>query len=84
MPDFVKAYIDAQNNNGKPNVALTRAGGAFGVVAGFLAWYNMLAGLLDPSNSFFLIPVVHFPWSEKVRGDKRKAKQDVVDASENV
>lgn len=54
------AYLDAQNNaEGLPNVALTRAGGALGIVAAFLAWYNMFAGMADPSNSFFLVPVVH-------------------------
>ena len=69
------SYLDAQNNGGQPNIPLLRAGGAFGMIAAFLAWYNMLAGLMDPSNSFFLIPVVHFPWSEKARADK-KAKTD--------
>ncbi|EMC99689.1 hypothetical protein BAUCODRAFT_63927 [Baudoinia panamericana UAMH 10762] len=73
------AYLDAQNNaNAMPNVALTRAGGAFGMIASWLAWYNMLAGLLDPSNSFFIIPVVHFPWSDKARMD-RKAKAEAED-----
>lgn len=37
--------------------------------------YNMLAGIADPGNSFFLVPVVHFPWSEKARMEK-KAKTD--------
>ena len=35
----------------------------------------MLAGLAGPSNSFFVIPVLHFPWSDKVREDKRKAQE---------
>ncbi|KAI7201680.1 Acetate permease [Hortaea werneckii] len=43
------------------------AGGVFGILAAFLAWYNALAGIVDPSNSFFVIPVAHFPWSEKGR-----------------
>ncbi|OAG44406.1 hypothetical protein AYO21_01402 [Fonsecaea monophora] len=50
---------------GSTNVHLTRAGGAFGLAAAFLAWYNALAGLADTSNSFVIIPVAHFPWSEK-------------------
>lgn len=59
------AYLD--NVDAVPNLALTRAGGAFGILASFLAWWAMLAGLLEPSNSFFLLPVVHFPWSAKGR-----------------
>lgn len=47
--------------------ALQKAGGAFGMVSAFLAWYNAFAGIADSSNSFFLIPVFHFPWSEKGR-----------------
>jgi len=71
------AYLDAQNSpDGLPNVPLTRAGGAFGIIAGFIAWYNMLAGLLDPANSFFLVPVIHFPWSEKGRERKKKDKEE--------
>ncbi|KAK3989713.1 GPR1/FUN34/yaaH family-domain-containing protein [Cladorrhinum sp. PSN332] len=46
---------------------LTKAGGGFGMVAAFLAWYNAFAGIADSSNSFFLIPVFHFPWSEQGR-----------------
>jgi hypothetical protein len=60
-------------DNGEPSVGLTRAGGAFGILAAFLAWYNALAGIADTSNSFFIIPVAHFPWSEKgkaIRSDK--------------
>jgi len=43
------------------------AGGYFGIFAAFLAWYNALAGIADDSNSFFVIPVAHFPWSVKGR-----------------
>lgn len=54
------SYVDAQNDpEGMPDVTLTRAGGGFGIVAAFLAWYNMFAGMADRSNSFFLIPVLH-------------------------
>lgn len=42
------AYLD--NVDAVPNAALVRAGGAFGIVASFLAWWAMLAGLLEPSN----------------------------------
>ncbi|KFX88798.1 hypothetical protein O988_08901 [Pseudogymnoascus sp. VKM F-3808] len=55
---------------GKPRVTQVgciKAGGVFGLLAAFLAWYNALAGIADTSNSFFIIPVAHFPWSEKGR-----------------
>lgn len=55
---------------GKPHHGLTIAGGAFGLLAALLAWYNALAGMADTSNSFFIIPAAHFPWSET--GLKRK------------
>lgn len=70
-------YLDARNTaDGAPNVPLTRAGGVFGIIASFIAWYNMMAGLLDRSNSFFLVPVVHFPWSDKGREARRKKSED--------
>ncbi|EME41425.1 hypothetical protein DOTSEDRAFT_90276 [Dothistroma septosporum NZE10] len=71
---WIPSYVDAQNNpKGMSDVTLTRAGGGFGIVAAFLAWYNMFAGMADRSNSPFLIPVLHFPWSERGR-EARKAR----------
>ncbi|KAI1614199.1 GPR1/FUN34/yaaH family-domain-containing protein [Exophiala viscosa] len=61
---------------GAPNVACTRAGGAFGTLAAFAAWYNALAGIADTSNSFFIIPVAHFPWSVKGRANRAAARED--------
>jgi succinate-acetate transporter protein len=55
---------------------LHTAGGAFGMLAAFLAWYNAFAGIADSSNSFFLIPVFHFPWSEKGRESRINAKSE--------
>jgi len=55
--------------------ATIRAAGVFGLITAFIAWWNALAGLLDSTNSFFTVPVLHFPWSEKVRKD-RAAHQD--------
>lgn len=57
-----------------PNVPVIKAGGFFALLAAFLAWYNALAGLLDDSNSFFIIPVAHFPWS--VTGMQKRGKLD--------
>jgi succinate-acetate transporter protein len=50
-----------------PQSGCIKAGGYFGLFAAFLAWYNALAGIADNSNSFFVIPVAHFPWSDKGR-----------------
>jgi len=60
---------------GAPSTPLIKAGGYFGIFAAFLAWYNALAGIADDSNSFFVIPVAHFPWSVKGR-ELREAKSD--------
>src|ERR1700712_2189406 len=56
-----------ENSSGAPNKSCIKAGGYFGLFAAFLAWYNALAGIADTSNSFFIIPVAHFPWSSKGR-----------------
>ncbi|KAJ5911810.1 uncharacterized protein N7473_001113 [Penicillium subrubescens] len=50
-----------------PNEGLMKAGGLLAFLGAFLAWYNAFAGIADNSNSFFVVPVVHFPWSEKGR-----------------
>lgn len=63
----------ANNGAAHSSKLLTQAGGGFGILAAFLAWYNAFAGIADSSNSFFLIPVFHFPWSEKGR-EERLAK----------
>lgn len=57
-----------------PQPDCIKAGGVFGLFAAFLAWYNALAGIADNSNSFFVIPVAHFPWSDK--GRERREKVD--------
>ncbi|KAF7949939.1 uncharacterized protein EAE97_003448 [Botrytis byssoidea] len=55
-----------------------KAGGYFGLFAAFMAWYNALAGLADDSNSFFVIPVAHFPWSVKGRERRGKTERETV------
>lgn len=35
---------------GAPNPPIIKAGGVFGLLASFLAWYNAIAGILDDSN----------------------------------
>jgi len=67
----------ASNNNAVEAAhKLAQAGGGFGMLAAFLAWYNAFAGIADSSNSFFLIPVFHFPWSEKGRESRIAAKSE--------
>ena len=39
-----------QNDSGEPQAQLIKAGGGFGILAAFLAWYNALAGMADSSN----------------------------------
>jgi len=65
-------YLDL--DNGAPRVGAIKAGGVFGLLAAFLAWYNAFAGIADSSNSFFVVPVLHFPWSDK--GRERRSKVD--------
>ncbi|EYE94833.1 acetate uptake transporter family protein [Aspergillus ruber CBS 135680] len=66
-------YIQRDSQN-QPNKPVLMAGGFFGLLAAFAAWYNALAGLADNSNSFFIIPVAHFPWSPT--GRTRRGKTD--------
>ncbi|KAI1173572.1 gpr fun34 family protein [Nemania sp. FL0916] len=65
------------NGNATAAVGLQKAGGVFGLLAAFLAWYNAFAGIADPTNSFFLIPVFHFPWSEKARESRVKSDREL-------
>jgi len=73
MAFLMLACGEYATNNGAIKSAgmLTKAGGGFGMLAAFLAWYNAFAGIADSSNSFFLIPVFHFPWSEKGRESRK-------------
>lgn len=73
-----------ENSSGAPNTACIKAGGVFGIIAAFTAWYNALAGIADSSNSFFVIPVVHLPWSEKGRQLRGKVDNDAARAEQAV
>ncbi|KAI9656396.1 MAG: hypothetical protein M1831_004648 [Alyxoria varia] len=70
-------YLDRVD--GEANTSLVKAGGYFGIFSAFTAWYNALAGILDRNNSFFLVPVAHFPWSEKGRERRGKATKNEED-----
>ena len=52
------------------SASFQKAGGALGVVAAFLAWYNMFAGMADKTNFWFEIPVSHLPWSEERKSNR--------------
>lgn len=66
-----------RNAAGKPNPPVIKAGGFFGLLSAFTAWYNALAGIADTSNSFFIIPVAHFPWSPTGRERREKTEREV-------
>ena len=65
----------ADNGNMSAKTGLQKAGGFFGFLAAFLAWYNALAGIQDSGNSFFQVPVIHFPWSDKGM-ERRQSKAE--------
>jgi len=64
---FLCLALGEQNAVSSPSTtaAFAKAGGSFGLMAAFLAWYNMFAGMADNTNFWFNIPVSHLPWSEK-------------------
>lgn len=64
--------------NGGADPRIIKAGGYFGLFAAFMAWYNALAGIADDTNSFFVIPVAHFPWSETGRARREKSDRETV------
>ncbi|KAI0473595.1 GPR1/FUN34/yaaH family-domain-containing protein [Xylariaceae sp. FL0804] len=75
---FLSVAEFATSNGSSSAARLQQTGGGFGLLAAFLAWYNAFAGIADSSNSFFLIPVFHFPWSEKGREARDKTPREMV------
>ncbi|KAI0517112.1 gpr fun34 family protein [Xylaria bambusicola] len=75
---FLATSEFAKSNGSGAALGLQKAGGFFGLLAAFLAWYNAFAGIADTSNSFFIIPVFHFPWSEKARESRSKTERETV------
>ena len=51
-----------------------KAGGWFGLICSFLAWYCAFAGIQTPENSFFQFPIILFPWSAKPANTKSDTK----------
>jgi succinate-acetate transporter protein len=58
------AYLHPTATGG-PHEGLIKTCGWFGIFTGVMAWYNMLAAMLDRTNSFFTLPVGPFPWAPK-------------------
>jgi len=75
-------YLDRVD--GAPRSGAIKAGGVFGILAAFLAWYNAFAGIADSSNSFFVVPVAHFPWSDKGRERRNKVDNEQARAQAEV
>jgi len=71
---FIAKFVT--DDLGNASVNITKAGGVFGLMAAFLAWYCALAGVLDDKNSWFLVPVIHLPWSPTAM--ERRQKQHAV------
>ena len=44
-----------RDGTGAPNPPIIKAGGFFGLLAAFLAWYNAVAGIADDSNRYVCI-----------------------------
>lgn len=64
---FILLFIaEFRAADGHPNATATqKAAGIFGIITAFIAWWNAIAGIADKTNSFFTVPVIHFPWSAK-------------------
>jgi len=70
------------HKGGAPNGNCIKAGGVFGILAAFWAWYNAFAGIADSTNSFFVVPVMHFPWSDKGREMRGKVDNSAARSAE--
>jgi len=82
---FLLLGIGYLQNDGKAAQAgCIKAGGAFACLSAFWAWYNAFAGMADSSNSFFVPPVIHFPWSDKGREQRSKVNNDAARADQAV
>ncbi|CAG8636885.1 12252_t:CDS:2 [Acaulospora morrowiae] len=62
---FLLLTIGKFTHAGTPVNELTRAGGIFGIITAFLAWYNALSGLITKESSYFALPLFEL-------SDKRK------------
>lgn len=42
-------------------VAIKKAGGVFGLITAFVAWYNAYAGIANPQNSYITVKAIPLP-----------------------
>ena len=56
-------------------ISIQRTGGIFGLLAALAAWYNALAEIVNPVNSFFTLPLGYFPWSLADRRQQLKSDE---------
>lgn len=68
------AHIQCSSHGAIP-IAVQKAGGVFGMLAAFSAWYNAFAGIHNLNNGFFIVPLGHFPWSPAGHIYRDKAKE---------
>ncbi len=54
------------------HVGVTKASAVFGIMSGFLGFYNAYAGLADPYNSYFVIHPIAMPNSDKIFFSRKK------------
>lgn len=73
---FLFLALSKQLTNADTAAKMQIVGGSFGIAAAAFAWYNMFAGIIDDSNFFFKLPVIHFPWS--VTAQKAKSARSQV------
>lgn len=55
-------YVLAAAYRFNGNTSTSVASGVCGVIAALLAFYNAVAGMLTPDNSFFVLPIGRLPW----------------------
>lgn len=57
-------------------VGVTKAGGVFGLLSAFAAWYNAYAGIANPQNSYLVVKALPLPdLEDRWRGNKEKTNQ---------
>lgn len=57
-------------------VGVTKAGGVFGLLSAFAAWYNAYAGIANPQNSYLVVKALPLPdLEDRWRGKKEKTNQ---------
>jgi len=61
----------------KNHVGVLKAGGWFGIITAFIAWYNAFAGLADSENFFFNIKPIYMPGARTLESQNRNTEEVV-------